>query len=118
MLSKKEKLIMNYIYKKCVNSKSHLLYYETVIKNFKNIQITSEEFDKILTNLSYDGYIFLEKTEDKKGQVYVVSLDEKGKCFKREIENQQKKLILQIVKTVLLAVLSFVIGIVLKSIFS
>lgn len=117
MLSKKEKLIMNYIYKKCANSKSHLLYYETIVKNLKNIEISTEEFEKILTNLSYDGYIFLEKTEDKKGLVYVVSLDEKGKCFKRELEVQQKKLILQIVKTILLAVLSFVVGIVLKSIF-
>lgn len=119
MLSKKEKFLMNYIYNRCLGKKTTLLYYSSFKKTLhQKDTFTEEKFEMILNNLHYEGYIFLEKSEDKKGLVFVVGLNEKGKYFRRELLNQKKKLISSIVKTILLAVLSFVVGIVLKTLFS
>ena len=85
--------------------------------NYKK-QIQEGEVDESIKNLVLDGYVDVVYS-DKKGQtVYCVTLLEKGQAFVREQQNTKKNITILVVRTVLLAVLSFIVGLVLKAIFT
>lgn len=79
--------------------------------------ITEIELDHLLNGIVQDNYITL-VTSDKKGQMfYCITLLAKGKSFIREQQNIKKTWRNAIFKTVILAIISFVVGIILKAIF-
>lgn len=118
MLTKKEKYIMEYVYQKCSGKKSCLISPREVISYAADQYIMyPDELDKIMTNLSYDNYIELVKS-DKRGElVFCVSLKMKGEGFHRELTNNKRNWVSNITKTVILAIISGVVAILIRLLF-
>lgn len=118
-MTKREKIVMNYIFSKCNNKESILLTSDELINLFPmNSGVDKIEMDEIMNNLVLDHYISLIMSDKKGKPMYCVSLDKKGESWERDKENKKKETIKLIVRTVALAILSFAVGILLKAIFS
>ena len=120
MLNRKEKIIMQYLFDTCMSNDNKCLLSakDISVAVYSKVDMTEYEVDEIIKNLSLDEYIDVIYS-DKKGQtVYCISLDEKGKAFAREKHNNKVTINMLILRTVLLAILSFVVGLILKAIFT
>ena len=118
MLSKKEKIVMKYILEICGDKDTCLISPLDLTHALEpKYTITEIELEHLLNGIVQDNYITL-VTSDKQGQmIYCITLLPKGKSFIREQENIRKTWRNAIIKTVVLAVISFVVGIILKAIF-
>ncbi len=120
-MNKKEKIVMDYIFDKASGKESVLISVEELAgfyENQTNTNVEQSDLDDILQNLSLDGYVNV-ITSDRKGKpIYCISLEKKGESYKRDKENHKRTTMMLVVRTVLLAVLSFVVGLVLKAIFT
>lgn len=75
------------------------------------------EIQALLEGLVQENYINLVNS-DKNGElIYCISILPKGKSFHREQKNVKRGWWNTIIRTILLAILSFVIGVILKAIF-
>lgn len=111
MLSQKEKYIMEYVYQKCTGKKSCLISPRDVVSYAADkYEMYPSDIDRIMTNLSYDNYIDLVKTDKKGEPVFCVSLKMKGEGFHRELTNNKRTWAFSIFRTCLLAVITGVIG--------
>ena len=81
-------------------------------------EITISEVENIVSLLSQDGYFDLVYSDRHGEAVYCITLTEKGKGFKRDETHQKRNFIYRISLSVGLAFLSFIIGLVLKAIFT
>ena len=79
--------------------------------------INQTEVQALLDGLVQENYINLVNS-DKNGElIYCISVLPKGKSFHREQKNIKKSWINAIIRTILLAILSFIVGLILKAIF-
>ena len=118
MLTFKEKYVMEYVYQKCQGKKSCLISPREIISFVADkYVITIDELEKIMTNLSYDNYIELFKSDKRGNPVFCVSLKLKGEGFHRELTNNKRNLWWVIGRTCILAVISALIGGLIKIIF-
>ena len=74
--------------------------------------------DGVLSALELDGYFQLTHTERKGEKMYVFHLLTAGLSYKRSGAQRKRSFYIRLLVTVALAVLSFLIGIVLKLIFT
>jgi len=111
---------MNYIYEKCsANGGKCLLTVGDIITNlYSKVDLTEEVVEDIMQNLVFDNYIELIKSDKKGESVYCISLTDHGNAFAREKSNNNRNTRMLVIRTVLLAVLSFAVGLILKAIFS
>ena len=119
MLSKKEKSVMQYIYTKCVEKGTCLLSgmdISTAI--YPDLDLNINEIDEIINNLVLENYISVVNSDKNGRQVYCITLNPKGKSFERDLQNQKKGIRNIIIRTVLVACLSFAVSMILKAIFS
>ena len=118
MLSKKEKMIMQYILNESGNRDTCLLLPIDIEHALApKYTINQIEAQAILDGLVQENYISLVNS-DKNGElIYCISILPKGKSFHREEKNIKKSWTSAVIRTVLLAILSFVIGLILKAIF-
>lgn len=118
MLTRKEKYIMEYVYQRCFGKKSCLITPREVISYASDRYVMyPQELDKIMTNLSYDNYIDLVKSDKRGEMIFCVSLKMKGEGFHRELDNNKRTWAFYIGRTVLLAVISVAVTLLLKMIF-
>lgn len=118
MLSKKEKILMNYIFGKCEGSEAQLITPEELLNQLKpKYDISQAEVKEMLDNLVLDGYITMILSDKKGKTIYCISLDKKGESYERDRQNEKKNLVNLIVRTILLAVLSTGVGLILRLIF-
>lgn len=109
---------MQYILKESANRDTCLLlpidFEHALAPKYSVSQI---EVQALLEGLVQENYINLVNS-DKNGElIYCISILPKGKSFHREEKNVKKGWANAVIRTVLLAILSFVVGIVLKAIF-
>ena len=119
MLSRKEKQVMRYIYDKA-NKKDSVLISPDELSNalMPTFDVGAVEIDEIVNNLVLENYITMVMSDKKGKPIYCISLDKKGESFLRDAEDAKKRTWILIGRTIALAVLSFVVGLVLKAIFS
>ena len=118
MLNKTDKEVMRYIYLKSYKKGTSLISPQELISNIGGgLVISPAEMNTSLNNLQMDGYIECILTDTKGKQMYCFNLKQKGEAFLRELDNQKKSTKNIIIRTILLAVLSFIVGIILKAIF-
>ena len=109
---------MEYVYQKCQGKKSCLISPREIISFAADrYVIYPDELEKIMTNLSYDNYIELFKSDKKGSPVFCVSLKIKGEGFHRELTNNKRNLLLLLGRTCLLAVISALIGVFIRFMF-
>ena len=118
MISKKEKVLMKYIFKKCEGKESVLISPEELENQLKpKYDVSRKELEQLVEGLVLDRYITMVLSDKNGKPIYCISLDKKGESFERDIENERKTLIKLVVRTILLAVLSTAVGVILKLIF-
>jgi hypothetical protein len=118
MLSRKEKALMRYILKASGNKDTCLLAPLDIIygvaPKFNWNQI---EVEGLLDGLVQENYINLVNS-DKNGElIYCISINAKGKSFIREQHNVKKSWVSIVVKSVITATITFVVGLILRAIF-
>ncbi len=119
MLNKKEKKVMKFLYEKCKDKESSLIAPQEITNYLMpKYEINNVEVDQIINSLVLDNYIDVVHSDSKGKLIYVISLKQKGSSFKRELKHKKKMTYMIIVRTIALAVLSFIVGIILKNIFS
>lgn len=123
MLTFKEKYVMEYVYQRCQGKKSCLISPREIISHIADKYVVfPEELEKIMTNLSYDNYIELVKSDKKGNPVFCVSLKLKGEGFHRELTNNKRNLWFSIgskcALAILGAVVAFVVGVLLRNIWN
>lgn len=118
MLNRKEKFAMTYIFNKCDGKESVLISPEELL-NFLNSKYDLKLADvtEIVNALVLENYISMVLSDKKGKTIYCISLDKRGESFVRDMENSKKNITMLIVRTILLAVLSFTVGMILKAIF-
>ncbi len=110
---------MEYVYQKCQGKKSCLISPREIISYVADKYIMyPDELEKIMTNLSYDNYIELFKSDKKGSPVFCVSLKIKGEGFHRELSNNKRNIMLLLGRTCILAVISAIISVLVKIIIS
>ena len=119
MLDKKDKLVMGYIFEKCEGGGSKLISMKQLLEFLqrKKFVITTNEIEEIMISLSKEGFIDFVESESKKGEVYCVSLKGKGKLFKKDLQKEKRYASWVILRTALLTIFSFLLGLLLKAIF-
>lgn len=115
MLSKKEKIIMQYIFDKCSGKESVLISPDELANLLKpKYDLTNPEIKVLVDNLVLEGLITMILSDKKGKPIYCISLDKKGESYERDRRNEKQTLIKLIIRTILLAVLSTLVGIILK----
>ena len=110
---------MSCLYKLCKEKVTCLVSVEDIYKNLpKDTHITLTDIEKMLKNLAYDGYIDMVTTEKKGKFFYCITLKEKGLAFPRERESQVRDIKRRTILMFVFATGSFVIGMILRNIFS
>ncbi len=118
MLNKNEKRIMNVLLNLCKNNNTCLTSHDDIVKRLKSKEyLTRKEVDDILEKLSLEGYIDCTLTDNRGKRGYCVTVLKKGAGFTREEKDKNKILWGRIGITVALAILSFAVTLILKSIF-
>lgn len=119
MLEKKEKLVMLFLCDVCSGRKSYLISVNQIAENLSSKYILSiNELDDIMLSLSKDNYIDYVASDGKKGYFYCVALKNKGLTFRKDIKKQRKEVALLFGRTMLITIVGFVFGIILRLIFS
>lgn len=102
----------------CAGKKTCLISPHEIAKNLcKKVVLSSNEIDEIMTNLSMQNYIDFVVSDSKNGYYYCVKLMKKGQTYLEDSKRQKKALMLLVVRSIFLASVSFVFGLILKIIF-
>ena len=117
MLTRREKIIMNLIFEKCEKKGKCLISCSEIQKELYPTEFSEKEISEVVNYLVLDEYISLIVTEKNGMETYCISLKDKGEAYKRDNVNSKRAGIKKIITTILLAILSFVVGVILKAIF-
>lgn len=118
MLEKKEKLVMLFLCEVCPNKRSYLISANKIAENISDKMLLSiAELDEIMVTLAKENYIDVVISDGKKGYFYCVAMKNKGLTFKRDLAKEKKEIGILVVRTIAVTVLSFIVGLLLKSIF-
>lgn len=118
MLSRKEKKVMEYLFKNCFNKKSCLIDPEDILNYLlPKYEINYIELDQLISGLVLENFIDAVNSDKNGRLIYCISLKPKGEGFERTRKNSKKNMYLIIMRTILLACISFIITIILKAIF-
>lgn len=119
MLNSLEKDVMFLLHDKCANKESVLISpNQIIISLLPKHQLSVKELDKVINNLILDGYIDVINSDNKGNTIYCVSLKMKGIAFKRDLVNQKKNNRYLLIRTIILAVISVTVTLILRAIFS
>ena len=118
MPDSKEKLVLKYLCKVCTGKKTYLISPHDIAKETcKKMVLSVNEIDEIMTNLSLQNYIDFVVSDSKNGYFYCVKLKKKGQTYLVDAKRQKKTMLILILRSVFLATVSFVFGLILKAIF-
>lgn len=118
MPSRNERIVMNYLCKVCAGKKTYLVSPHDIAQaSSKKAVLSVAEIDEIMTGLSLENYIDFVVSDSKNGYYYCVTLKRKGQTFIEDSRRQKKTLGLLVLRSIFLATVSFVFGLILKAIF-
>lgn len=119
MLNRQENEIMNAVYEMCDGKESCLvspLEIMSILPEKRNY--TPERVDKILRSLELDDYFDLIESDRKGEKMYVITLHANGIAYKRTSLQMKRSIAFKIGLSVGGAIVTFVVGLILKGIFS
>ncbi len=118
MPDRKEKLVLKYLCRVCSKEKTHLISPNEIAKEVcKKMVLSLNEIDEIMASLALQNYLEFVISDSKNGYYYCVKLKNKGQTYLQDARKQKKSLYLLIVRSIFLATVSFVFGLILKAIF-
>lgn len=117
-MNRKERLVMLYLCKVCPKKRTCLVSPSDVSAALsKKFVLSIAELDEIMTKLSDENYIDFVVSESKMGYYYCVTLKKKGQTYASDSKNQRRTFGLLVLRSLFLATVSFIFGLVLKTIF-
>ena len=117
-MTKKEKLVMTYLCNKCQKKKTYLISPQEITSALsKKYVLSIDEIDEIMVGLSNSNFIDFVISDGKKGYMYCVTLKKCGQTYLTDVKNQKKTLGILVLRSIFLATVSFIFGIILKAIF-
>ena len=118
MPDSKEKLVLKYLCKVCSGKKTYLISPHDIAKATCGKMVLSvNEIDEIMTSLSLQNYIDFVVSDSKNGYFYCVKLKKKGQTYLADAKRQKKAMLMLVLRSIFLATVSFVFGLILKAIF-
>lgn len=118
MTDRREKLVLTYLCRACSAKKTSLISPHQIAENVsKKIILSTTEIDEIMTSLSMQNYIDFVATEWKNGYYYCIKLKSKGQTYLSDSKRAKKAMGLLVLRSIFLASVSFVFGLILKAIF-
>lgn len=118
MLSKKEKVLLSFILEATKDKDSCLISPDELIHALEpKYSCNQVEIESFLDGLTQENYISVVNSDRKGNLIYCITLLNKAKSFVREEKNAKKGIANAVIRTVLLAILSFIVGLILKAIF-
>lgn len=118
MPDKKEKLILKYLCKVCSGKRTYLISPSDIAKQVcRKYVLSVSEIDEIMASLALQNYLEYVVSDSKNGYFYCIKLKKKGQTFLHDAKKQKKALCMLIVRSIFLATVSFVFGLILKVIF-
>ena len=120
MLNKKTKQLMKAIYFKAVEKDGTCLISQNDLLSAMpyNFQFKKSELAPALKSLVSEGYLELITTEKKGEEYYCITLQKGGYDFAYQLEKEKRQVRMKIILTVSGAILSFIIGTILKTVFT
>ena len=117
-MTKKEKMVMIFLCNKCQQKRTYLISPQEITQALsKKYVLSVEEIDEIMVELANQNYIEFVVSESKNGYFYCVNLKKSGQTFNSDAKKSRQTFGLLILRTLFLATVSFVFGLVLKAIF-
>lgn len=109
---------MKIIYDKAVNKNKAIIITEEEIMSQipEKAKINLCDLRNILKQLVIDNYFEMIHSEKKGEPVLVITLSKNGEAFERELTQQKRNLRQKLVITVICAIITAVIGIIIRSI--
>lgn len=117
MLTKSENKVMNTIYEECKDKRALLISPKDLINMTGDKTLTLSALEKVVLDLHADGYFDVVYSDRHGERVFCLSLTEKGKGYKRNVKLLKRNLIFRLMLTVGFALVSFLIGVILRAIF-
>ena len=118
MQERKEKAVLKYLCKVCAGKKTYLISPHDIAKEVcSKVILSISEIDEIMTNLSMENFIDFVVSDSKDGYFYCVKLKKKGQTYLSDSKKQKKALMMLVLRSMFLATVSFVFGLILKAIF-
>lgn len=118
MPDRKEKLVLKFLCKTCYGKRTCLISPHDIAKDVcKKVVLSTNEIDEILASLSLQNYIDFIVSDSKEGYFYCIKLKKKGQTYLADVKRARKSLYMLVLRSIFLAVVSFVFGLILKAIF-
>ena len=109
---------MRFLCEICPKRRTYLVSpHDIAIALSKKFVLSISEIDEIMQKLSFENYIDFVASNSKNGYYYCITLKSKALTLKKDLKKQKKEFWFVLARTFGLAVLSFVVGIILKIIF-
>ena len=108
---------MKVIYDKAVDRRAAILTEEDIMDALpKKSGITRCDMREIVRQLAMDNYFELIHSEKKGQPVMVITLTRNGEAFERELTQQKRNIRQKLAITVICAIITAVVGIIIRSI--
>ena len=119
MLNKQENEVMRAVYEMCDGRESCLVSPLEIMSILpEKRRYTPEKVDAILRSLELDDYFDLIESERKGEKMYVITLHDNGVAYKRTSQQVRRSVAFKVGLSVLGAVITFVVGLILRGTFS
>ncbi|MDR2266950.1 MAG: hypothetical protein LBE09_05140 [Christensenellaceae bacterium] len=119
-LNKKEKHLMDVIYESALSKTGQCLIspLEILAKIPYKVKFSENDLQPVMDALSYDGYLEYELATKKGDPMYFISLKEKGFSYERQKKQNRIKIIRRVITTVIFALLSWAVKMIVDAIIS
>ncbi len=119
VINKKEKALLDVIYKTAVNKNGQCLLtpLEILERIPYKLEFTENDLEKIMNDLALDDYFTVDKAKRRGNLIYVIALQDKGLSYIRDKKKARRKLYVRIITGILLAIMSYIIKLILPYIF-
>lgn len=117
MLESSKKKILVFISQLCKERQSVLISPIDLRNNVGTEKLSQTEFEKQVEELSKEGFFDIVYSDRRGEKVYCITLLEKGKGYFRKERIERQNLVKRFFLTIGFAVLSFLVGVILKKIF-
>ena len=109
---------MTYLCSKCQQKRTYLISPQEITQALSKRYILSiEEIDEIMVELANQNYIEFVVSDSKKGYFYCVNLKKCGQTYNSDTKKSRRTFGLLILRSMFLATISFVFGVILRAIF-
>ena len=117
-LNRRENEVMNAVYDLSGGKERFLLSpYELTAALPAKRKYDEESLERALRSLSLDGYFDFIQSDRKGEKMYVIQMREAGLCYRRRDYQRKRGLVFRILVAALGAVVTFLVGVLLRAIF-